>query len=130
MLVCFLSFTFLYVFITCIAAFVRNKLMMMMIVTIGLGCTVWPQCTRVTTNDQRPTNQRPTNQPTNQRPTTSRHSLSQLENNMPQWQARWHVESRAPTIWIRPRRQPEFHINAPKDLGRSFTDFRAVFAVR
>jgi len=32
------------------------------IVTIGLGCTVWPQCTRVTTN---------------QRPTTSRHSLSQ-----------------------------------------------------
>ena len=22
-------------------------------VTIGLGCTVWPQCTRVTTNDQR-----------------------------------------------------------------------------
>ena len=23
------------------------------IVTIGLGCTVWPQCTRVTTNDQR-----------------------------------------------------------------------------
>ena len=32
------------------------------IVTIGLGCTVWPQCTRVTTN---------------QRPTTSQHSLSQ-----------------------------------------------------
>lgn len=30
MLVCLLSFTFLYVFITCIAAFVRNKLMMMM----------------------------------------------------------------------------------------------------
>ena len=28
MLVCLLSFTFLYVFITCIAAFVRNKLMM------------------------------------------------------------------------------------------------------
>ena len=27
-------------------------------------------------------------------------------NNMPRWQARWHVESRAPTIWIRPRRQP------------------------
>jgi len=25
------------------------------IVTIGLGCTVWPQCTRMTTNDQ-PTN--------------------------------------------------------------------------
>ena len=23
-------------------------------------------------------------------------------NNMPRWQARWHVESRAPTIWIRP----------------------------
>ena len=37
------------------------------IVTIGLGCTVWPQCTRVTTNQR----------PTNQRPTTSRHSLSQ-----------------------------------------------------
>ena len=33
MLVCLLSFTFLYVFITCIAAFVRNKLMMMMIQT-------------------------------------------------------------------------------------------------
>ena len=32
------------------------------IVTIGLGCTVWPQCTSVTTN---------------QRPTTSRPSLSQ-----------------------------------------------------
>ena len=32
------------------------------IVTIGLGCTVWPQCTCVTTN---------------QRPMTSRHSLSQ-----------------------------------------------------
>ena len=27
-----ISFTFLYVFITCIAAFVRNKLMMMMII--------------------------------------------------------------------------------------------------
>ena len=23
------------------------------IVTIGLGCTIWPQCTRLTTNDQR-----------------------------------------------------------------------------
>ena len=32
MLVCLLSFTFLYVFITCIAAFVRNKLMMMMMI--------------------------------------------------------------------------------------------------
>ena len=27
-------------------------------------------------------------------------------NNMPRWQARWHVESRAPTIRIRSRRQP------------------------
>jgi len=36
-----------------------------------IGCTVWPQCTRVTTNQ--PTN----DQPTNQRPTTSRHSPSQ-----------------------------------------------------
>ena len=39
MLVCLLSFTFLYVFITCIAAFVRNKLMMMMI-------TFWERCGR------------------------------------------------------------------------------------
>ena len=34
MLVCLLSFTFLYVFITCIAAFVRNKLMMMMMMIV------------------------------------------------------------------------------------------------
>ena len=32
--------------------------------------------------------------------------LNKLDDNMPRWQARWHVESRAPTIWIRPRRQP------------------------
>ena len=32
-----------------------KRLTLRSIVTIGLGCTVWPQCTRVTTNDQ-PTN--------------------------------------------------------------------------
>jgi len=44
MLVCLLSFTFLYVFITCIAAFVRNKLMMMMIglySVSGFGIDDW-----------------------------------------------------------------------------------------
>jgi len=34
------------------------------------------------------------------------HFHKKTRNKMPRWQARWHVESRAPTIWIRPRRQP------------------------
>jgi len=44
MLVCLLSFTFLYVFITCIAAFVRNKLMMMMMMMIAAGTPKTQRC--------------------------------------------------------------------------------------
>jgi len=51
MLVCLLSFTFLYVFITCIAAFVRNKLMMMMMMITSQFAvnirTVWSTCSSV-----------------------------------------------------------------------------------
>ena len=42
-------------------------------VTIGLGCTVWPQCTRVTTNQ--PT----TNQPTNDQ---RRHDTAYLNKRL------------------------------------------------
>ena len=44
--------------------------------TIGLGCTVWPQCTRVTTNDQ------PTNQPTTNDVTTQSISISASFTNV------------------------------------------------
>ena len=44
------------------AVCVRSTLAECSIVTIGLGCTVWPQCTRVTNNDQ-PTTNNVTTQP-------------------------------------------------------------------
>ena len=63
-----------------------------------IGCTVWPQCTRVTTN-QPTTNQRPTNQPTTNDVTTQPIIL---------YYARWQHKNKKKNTAVKMKNTPNY----------------------